>query len=177
MQDATYPGSQNTAISAVDDATHPKFDVQAYRDCEDAANTVSTDGTDADNDETNTRKALVLEFLEAIRLISTQKEEHSGTQLYLQCASSPFSITCVKIWQHGLTDSPFVAHTISQRIRTLKKIPVELIPLGNCPFFCPRLLITNSDLWPNNRFSLTVSFPPSDKPMQLTRFLLSKAPQ
>ena len=60
FKDATYPGSQDPAISAVDDATHSKFDVQAYRDCEDAANTVSTDGTDADNDEANTCKALIL---------------------------------------------------------------------------------------------------------------------
>lgn len=27
----------------------------------------------------------------------------------------------------------FAAHTISQRLRTLRKIPPELIPLGMCP--------------------------------------------
>jgi hypothetical protein len=28
----------------------------------------------------------------------------------------------------------YIAHTVSQRIRTLKKVPVELIPLGEYSF-------------------------------------------
>jgi hypothetical protein len=31
---------------------------------------------------------------------------------------------------HTLITTPSVAHTISQRLRTLKKIPPELIPIG-----------------------------------------------
>lgn len=36
-----------------------------------------------------------------------------------------------------LADPIDAAHTISQRIRTLKKIPPELIPLGTFPLLRP----------------------------------------